>query len=113
MQPVRKVVAATHFKQMFSNGSYKWTPCLATDQGAIRKTWSEIGGHELLEPGLTMADFLASLHNVKPSVSQDDLKKQEEWTKEFGTKTSFRLCRAHHFIQELTGHRILLKQWRI
>ncbi|MHA1722806.1 MAG: AAA family ATPase [Candidatus Baldrarchaeia archaeon] len=39
---------------------------------------------EKLRP-VTMQDFMQSLSKIKPSVSQDEITRYEEWTREFGT----------------------------
>lgn len=88
MQPVRKVISATHFKRMPAedgSSAIKWTPCSPGDADAVEKTWSDIESDELLEPPLTMKDFVKSLESVRPTVSAEDIKKHDEWTKESGT----------------------------
>lgn len=85
MQPVRKVMSATHFKKVASeNGEMKWTPCSPGDPSAIEKTWAEVEGEELHEPPLRMADFVKSLSSVRPTVTQADIKRHDEWTQESG-----------------------------
>lgn len=91
MQPVRKVINATHFRQVEAEdpenpGStkLKWTPCSPGAQGAKEMTWSDIGSDELLEPPLKLADFLKSLESTRPTVTEADIKKHEEWTRESG-----------------------------
>ncbi|KAL1676653.1 AAA-domain-containing protein [Schizophyllum commune] len=78
MQPVRKVIGATHFKRM------KWTPCSPGDPEAVEKSWSDIESDELEEPPLKLNDFLKSLSTVRPTVTQEDIRKHDEWTKESG-----------------------------
>ncbi|KAK0201141.1 P-loop containing nucleoside triphosphate hydrolase protein [Desarmillaria ectypa] len=80
MQPVRKVIAATHFKRVET----KWTPCSPGDPDAVEKTWSELESHELQEPQLKLKDFLKSLETVRPTVSEADTRQHAEWTKESG-----------------------------
>jgi len=89
MQPVRKVISATHFKQVANpdteNGEpKKWTPCSPGDPKAVEKAWSLIGSDELLEPPLRIADFLKSLDNTRPTVTQADIAKHDKWTMESG-----------------------------
>lgn len=91
MQPVRKVQAATHFKQVTApcrdnpEKTRKYlTPCSPGDSGAIEKDWTQVEGDELLEPPLTKADFLRAITVSRPTVNQDDLKLQIKFTKEFG-----------------------------
>ena len=90
MQPVRKVISATHFKQVANpdteNGEpKKWTPCSPGDLNAVEKGWSQIGSDELLEPPLKIADFLKSLSTTRPTVTQADIAKHDQWTMESGT----------------------------
>ncbi|KAF8344251.1 putative VPS4-vacuolar sorting protein, partial [Cantharellus anzutake] len=90
MQPIRKVLAATHFKEvMISDPSTeepvkKLTPCSPGDRAATEKSWSDVGPDELLEPPLRMSDFLQSIQAVRPSVSEDDIKRHIEWTSDSG-----------------------------
>lgn len=89
MQPVRKVLSATHFKPIpqpteEKPNAIKWTPCSPGDPKAVEKSWTEVESDELLEPALKLADFLKSLDNVRPTVSDADIKRHDEWTKESG-----------------------------
>ena len=79
MQPVRKVQSATHFKQIqapdrnaqpTTSGQTKlyWTPCSPGDPNAKEMRWNELKGDELMEPSVTMADFLKSLQATRPTV---------------------------------------------
>ena len=40
----------------------------------------------LLEPPLLLRDFMKAVRGARPTVSQDDLKRNEEWTAEFGSE---------------------------
>ncbi|ETW87752.1 AAA+-type ATPase [Heterobasidion irregulare TC 32-1] len=87
MQPVRKVLSATHFKQVPSKSDpnvLQWTPCSPGDPDAVEKSWNDIGSEELQEPPLRFADFLKSLDNVRPTVNEEDIKRHDDWTKESG-----------------------------
>lgn len=85
MQPVRKIQTATHYKPVMVDGQRKLTPCSPGDEGAIEMTWTDVESDELLEPPLTLKDFIKAVRNVKPAVSQEDIKKSEEWTRDFGS----------------------------
>jgi vacuolar protein-sorting-associated protein 4 len=88
MQPVRKVISATHFKRIPSSDPDvpdKWTPCSPGDPDAVEKLWSDVESDELLEPPLKLADFLKSLSSVRPTVTDADIKRHDDWTKESGT----------------------------
>lgn len=92
MQPVRKVQSATHFK--FVRGPLPldkdtivddlYTPCSPGDPGAIEMTWMEVPGEKLFEPPVTMKDMLNSLSRTKPTVNDEDLKKIQKFTDDFG-----------------------------
>ncbi|KAI0312883.1 AAA-domain-containing protein [Amylostereum chailletii] len=87
MQPVRKVLSATHFKQIPSEtdpNAMKWTPCSPGDPDAVEKGWSDIESDELQEPPLRFVDFIKSLESVRPTVTVEDIRKHDEWTKESG-----------------------------
>lgn len=89
MQPVRKVISATHFKPVQdASGAQKWTPCSPGDPAAVEKSWSELGEHDLVEPPLRMADFLKSVDIIRPTVTEADIRKHEEWTQESGAEGS-------------------------
>ena len=84
MQPVRKVLSATHFKEVVVDGAHKWTPCSPGDPAAQEKSWTDLETDELQEPPLRVADFLKSLESTRPTVTAEDIKKHDEWTKESG-----------------------------
>jgi len=89
MQPVRKVISATHFKRVADPASEsgeltKWTPCSPGDPVAEERTWSDIESDELLEPPLKVADFLKSLDSTRPTVTEADIQKHDQWTRESG-----------------------------
>ncbi|KAF9235871.1 P-loop containing nucleoside triphosphate hydrolase protein [Melanogaster broomeanus] len=87
MQPVRKVISATHFKPIPPSSppdKLKWTPCSPSDPEAVEKSWSEVESDELVEPPLRLQDFLLSLESTRPTVTEADIKRHEEWTKESG-----------------------------
>lgn len=94
MQPVRKVLSATHFKQvaepqteaqMANGGKWpKWTPCSPGDPDAVEKSWTDVDSDELLEPPLRTADFLRAISQVRPTVNEDDIRKHVEWTNDSG-----------------------------
>nr|GAT43292.1 AAA-domain-containing protein [Mycena chlorophos] len=89
MQPIRKLMNATHFKPVepsISEGpTTQWTACDAADQGAVKKILVELKPEEVLDPRLVMKDFDSALENVRPTVKESDLEGHLEWTKEFGS----------------------------
>lgn len=86
MQPVRKVLSATHFKQVEVDGKTKWTPCSPGDPDAQEKSWTDIEGDELQEPPLKVVDFLKSLESTRPTVTAEDIRKHDQWTQESGNE---------------------------
>ena len=88
MQPVRKVLSATHFKEVdvdTEDGKVKkLTPCSPGAEGAMEKAWTDVGSDELLEPLLSLKDFEASISINKPTVSQADIQKHIQFTEESG-----------------------------
>lgn len=92
MQPVRKVQQATHFKLARGPSPQDpnkieddlLTPCSPGDQGAREMTWMQVPGEKLLEPVVDLADMLRSLATSKPTVNSADLKKFEDFTRDFG-----------------------------
>lgn len=92
MQPVRAVQTATHFKRVRGPSRKDpsvivddlLTPCSPGDAGAVEMNWTQVDGDKLLEPTVSMKDFLRSLKNAKPTVGPQDLEEHIKWTKEFG-----------------------------
>lgn len=81
MQPIRKIQSATHFKRVDGN---KLTPCSPGDEGAVEMNWMQIEAEELQEPELTIKDFIKAIKTTRPTVNEADLKKQEDFTTDFG-----------------------------
>lgn len=92
MQPVRKVQQATHFKTVTGPSPTDpnvimddlLTPCSPGEPGALEMTWMQVPGEKLLEPVVNMTDMLRSLATSKPTVNAGDLKKFEDFTRDFG-----------------------------
>ncbi|XP_055683687.1 vacuolar protein sorting-associated protein 4 [Lutzomyia longipalpis] len=92
MQPVRKVQTATHFKHIRGPSPTDKsvivddlvTPCSPGDPGAMEMTWVDVPGDKLYEPPVTMGDMLKSLSMTKPTVNEDDMKKLDKFTDDFG-----------------------------
>ncbi|GIK01391.1 vacuolar protein sorting-associated protein 4 [Aspergillus viridinutans] len=86
MQPIRKIQTATHYKKVTVDGAEKLTPCSPGDSGATEMSWVNIEADQLLEPPLMLKDFIKAVRNSRPTVSQEDLQRNAEWTKEFGSE---------------------------
>lgn len=91
MQPVRKVLSATHFKPVSvpspddpSIMITKYTPCSPGDPDAIERSWTDVSSEELLEPPLGLTDFIKAVASVRPTVTREDVLKQVEWTNDSG-----------------------------
>ena len=48
--------------------------------------WTQVETDELLEPPLQVKDFVKAIKGARPTVSASDLKRNEEWTAEFGSE---------------------------
>ncbi|KAK8097384.1 hypothetical protein PG984_016523 [Apiospora sp. TS-2023a] len=87
MQPVRKVQQATHFKEVQKDGVTRFTPCSPGDAGAKEMTWADVeDGETLLEPMVDFKDFAKAIKGSRPTVAKEDLTRNSEWTKEFGSE---------------------------
>jgi len=91
MQPVRKVLGATHFKpvQVPSPDDpsiilNKLTPCSPGAPGAIEKAWTDVNSDELLEPPLTIADFVKAISVNRKTVTDADVRRHIAFTDESG-----------------------------
>jgi vacuolar protein-sorting-associated protein 4 len=53
----------------------------------MKMTMNEIPEPEFLKPNdVSIDDFLKAMSNIKPTVSQEDLLRQEDFTKNFGSE---------------------------
>ncbi|KKF94369.1 Vacuolar protein sorting-associated protein 4 [Ceratocystis platani] len=86
MRPVRKIMQATHFKELTIDGKRRLTPCSPGDPEAREMTYNDIESDELLAPHVEVKDFRMALKDSHPTVAQDDVAKQIEWTNEFGSE---------------------------
>ncbi|PQE13371.1 vacuolar sorting-associated 4 protein [Rutstroemia sp. NJR-2017a BVV2] len=86
MQPVRKIQTATHYKKVQTPEGEKLTPCSPGDAGAMEMSWTEVDSDKLLEPPLQLKDFIKAIKASRPTVSQEDIKRSQEWTAEFGSE---------------------------
>ncbi|KAI9677746.1 MAG: Vacuolar protein sorting-associated protein 4 [Trizodia sp. TS-e1964] len=86
MQPIRKIQTATHYKKVIVEGIEKLTPCSPGDLGAIEMDWTQVESNKLEEPPLALKDFVKAVKSARPTVSSEDIKRSDEWTKEFGSE---------------------------
>ncbi|KAF9103192.1 Vacuolar protein sorting-associated protein 4 [Mortierella sp. AM989] len=93
MMPIRKVQASTHFKWADAPSradatilTKHLTPCSPGDPAALEMSWEHVEGDQLLEPTLSLADFIKSIKSVRPTVSADDVVEHTKFTLEFGSE---------------------------
>jgi vacuolar protein-sorting-associated protein 4 len=48
--------------------------------------WTQVESEQLLEPDLLLKDFEKAIKTARPTVSEADLARNAEWTKEFGSE---------------------------
>lgn len=60
-------------------------PCSPSDAGSFKMTLHEIPDPDkLCPPDVDYNDYMIALNKIKPTVSEKDLIKQEEFTRDFG-----------------------------
>lgn len=52
----------------------------------MEMSWTEVESDKLLEPPLALKDFVKAVKGARPTVSEGDLKRNSEWTAEFGSE---------------------------
>ena len=82
MLPVRKCQTATRFKKL-PNGML--SPTFPSDPQGQDMTLMQMDPKLLQAPDVCIDDFFQSIASIKPSVCQDDLEKQIEFTNNFGS----------------------------
>ncbi|KAG5461703.1 MAG: Vps4 C terminal oligomerization domain-containing protein [Olpidium bornovanus] len=60
------------------------TPCSPGDSEATEMTWMQVQSDQLLEPALTVYDFLRAVKTGRPTVNEKDLAEHEKFTQDFG-----------------------------
>ena len=82
-EPLRKCQQAKFFRK--TGQGNKIIPCSPTDPGSFRMTISDIQDPEtLVAPDISRDDFMRALSKIRPTVSEKDLLKQNQFTAEFG-----------------------------
>ncbi|CAG8818346.1 4302_t:CDS:2, partial [Dentiscutata erythropus] len=72
MEPVRKIDA--HCRDNPEITKQYLTPCSPGDLGAKEMTWMQVDSDSLLEPELTLKDFIKAIQIARPTVNADDIK---------------------------------------
>lgn len=83
---LKRFEEANLISQVTVDGEEKLTPCSPGDHGAMEMTWVDVDSDKLLEPPLIVKDFVRAIKASRPTVSSDDLKRNAEWTAEFGSE---------------------------
>ena len=83
---VRSTATDPALLQVLVDGVEKLTPCSPGDAGAMEMSWLDVDAEKLLEPPLVLKDFIKAVKNSRPTVSLEDLTRNSEWTKEFGSE---------------------------
>uniref|UniRef100_A0A0B7BNL3 Spastin/Vps4 C-terminal domain-containing protein n=1 Tax=Arion vulgaris TaxID=1028688 RepID=A0A0B7BNL3_9EUPU len=91
---LRKVQTATHFRKVRGPSRDNpdriiddlLTPCSPGAPGAIEMSWMDVPGDKLLEPIVSMSDMLMAISNSKPTVNEEDLKRLQKFTEDFGVE---------------------------
>ncbi len=71
---------------MTHDGKELFTPCKAGDGGAVKMTFIDVPRGKLKAPAVQREDVITVLRDIKASVSQEEIKKYDEWTKQFGSE---------------------------
>lgn len=60
------------------------TPCSPGDPDAQEMTWMDITADQLMEPDLTLQDFLKAVQTSRPTVNEADIQQHIKFTNDFG-----------------------------
>ncbi|MCQ2816987.1 MAG: AAA family ATPase [archaeon] len=85
-EPLRKCEMANYFKKVDDGkGDYYYYPCEAGEPGAIQTKLQDLPEPEKLNPPkVTFEDYLIAIQKIKATVTEADLKKNDDFTAEFG-----------------------------
>jgi len=87
MEPVRICQSATHFKKVLdkkTSGNWLYEPCSPGDSDAEEMQLMAVPSDKLHTPDVSVKHFEAVLKKCKATVGKEDLKKFEDWTKQYG-----------------------------
>ena len=93
MMPIHKIQTATHFKVVSGPSPNDpsvmrndlLVPCKPGDPGATEMSYANIAEDRLMEPPVTIEDFLQAITKARRTIfTSGDLKQFEDWTKQFG-----------------------------
>ena len=84
-EPLKLAQRTNKFKKIQKDGRLLFQPVEPMTQGNFElKSVYDLPDNSLFLPDLTKEDLLKALSRSKPSVSKDDLKVYEDWTKQYG-----------------------------
>ncbi|KAK2950021.1 putative Vacuolar protein sorting-associated protein 4A [Blattamonas nauphoetae] len=86
MRPVRRLQKATHFRLVKDpkTGQEKYIDCAPRAPGAVEMRLIDVPPEKLMTPEVQVGDLDDALAVTRKSVSQEDIQRCDEWTKEFG-----------------------------
>jgi vacuolar protein-sorting-associated protein 4 len=80
-EPLRIGIRATHFKR--TKG--RVIPCSPSDKAGVRMSLGDVSPDELALSAVELEHFLMGMSICRPSLSEEELKKYVNWTKDFGS----------------------------
>ncbi|CAF4605109.1 unnamed protein product [Rotaria sp. Silwood1] len=91
-RPLRPLMSATHFKRMpnikCDSSRELWFACSSEDPNAEVVAIDKIEPNELYIPPITMADMLAALLTIKPSINESEMIKYRDFSDKFAENES-------------------------
>jgi len=89
MQPVRECLSAKYWRLVTARDkdgsvSYRYAPCTPDTPGSVRLDMMQLTCETLAVPDVDYTHFERTLATFKPSVSSEELKTYEEFTRMFG-----------------------------
>ena len=89
---LRKILMATHYKKVQGPNPSDpsqvvddlYIPCSAQCTGAIQMTWEDIPRDRVVEPPMTLSDFMESMAHTQQTVTQSDLERFANFAENFG-----------------------------
>ena len=87
-EPLRRFQRAKYFRQVGTNthGKPVYMSCSPSEPGAQIIDKNTLSGDQVQKNKIGVEDFYKSLGTSKSSVGDEDLKKYDDWTKDFGVE---------------------------
>jgi len=82
MSPLRRIMEATHFCRDAATG--KWRGCSPDAVGAVERDYTSFGEAEFASLVVERRDVDAALRRIRPSVNAADLRRHDEFTRDYG-----------------------------